>query len=88
MLTLDYEALVADLEGESRRLIAFLGLDWEPACLDFHGTERPVLTASGWQARQPLHTRSLGRWRKYERHLGPLPEVLVQGAESGGYERV
>ena len=46
MHTIDYEALVADLEGESRRLIAFLGLDWEPACLEFHKTERPVLTAS------------------------------------------
>jgi tetratricopeptide (TPR) repeat protein len=89
MLTIDYEALVADLEGESRRLIEFLGLDWEPACLDFHKTERPVLTASGWQVRQPLYTRSLGRWRHYERHLGPLLEVLAQGAAeaepAGGY---
>jgi len=80
MLTIDYEALVADLEGESRRLIEFLDLDWEPACLDFHKTERPVRTASGWQVRQPLFTRSLGRWRKYERHIGPLLEVLAQGA--------
>ncbi len=76
MLTVDYEALVADLEGESRRLIEFLGLDWEPACLDFYKTERPVLTASGWQVRQPLFTRSIGRWRKYKRHLGPLLEAL------------
>jgi|SRR6516162_1070137 len=58
MLTIDYEALVADLEGESRRLIEFLGLDWEAACLDFYKTERPVLTASAWQVRQPLFTRS------------------------------
>ena len=70
MLTIEYEALVADLE--SRRLIEFLDLDWEPACLDFHKTERPVRTASGWQVPQPLFTRSVGRWRKYERHLGPL----------------
>lgn len=79
MLTIDYETLVADLEGESRRLIDFLGLDWEPACLEFHKTDRPVLTASGWQVRQPLYTRSVGRWRHYERHLGPLLEVLAQG---------
>jgi len=85
MLTIDYEALVADLERESRRLIEFLGLDWEPVCLDFHKTERPVLTASGWQVRQPLFTRSVGRWRKYERHLGPLLQVLAQGA--AGSER-
>jgi tetratricopeptide (TPR) repeat protein len=85
MLTIDYEALVADLEGESRRLIEFLGLDWEPACLDFHKTERPVRTASGWQVRQPLFTRSVGRWRKYERHLGPLLQALAQGpAEPDG----
>jgi len=77
MHTIDYEALVADLEGESRRLIAFLGLDWEPACLEFHKTERPVLTASGWQVRQPLYTHSVGRWRHYERHLGPLLQVLA-----------
>jgi tetratricopeptide (TPR) repeat protein len=84
MLTIDYEALVADLEAESRRLIEFLGLDWEPACLDFHKTERPVLTASGWQVRQPLFTRSVGRWRKYERHLGPLLQVLAQGVAVSG----
>ena len=77
MHTIDYEALVADLEGESRRLIAFLGLDWEPACLEFHKTERPVLTASGWQVRQPLYPHSVGRWRHYERHLGPLLQVLA-----------
>ena len=76
MLTIDYETLVADLEGESRRLIGFLGLDWEPACLDFHKTDRPVLTGSAWQVRQPLFDRSVGRWRKYERYLGPLCEVL------------
>jgi tetratricopeptide (TPR) repeat protein len=80
MLAIDYEELVADLEGESRRLIAFLGLDWEPACLDFHRTERPVFTASSWQVRQPLFTRSVGRWRHYERHLGALLDVLRQDA--------
>ncbi|MFZ3235528.1 MAG: tetratricopeptide repeat protein [Stellaceae bacterium] len=78
MLTIDYETLVADLEGQSRRLIDFLGLDWEPACLEFHKTNRPVLTASGWQVRQPLYTHSVGRWRRYERHLGPLLGVLEQ----------
>jgi tetratricopeptide (TPR) repeat protein len=79
MLAIDYEELVADLEGESRRLIEFLGLEWEPACLDFHRTERPVFTASTWQVRQPLYTRSVGRWRCYERYLGPLLDVLAQG---------
>ena len=76
ILITDYEKLVVDLEGESRRLIEFLGLEWEPACLDFHLTERAVLTASAWQVRQPLYTRSVGRWRHYERHLAPLLKLL------------
>jgi hypothetical protein len=79
ILAIDYEKLISDLEGESRRLIEFLGLDWEPACLDFHLTERPVLTASAWQVRQPLYRRSIGRWHNYARHLGPLLGVLARG---------
>ena len=75
-LDIQYESLVADLEGESRRLIEYLGLAWEPACLDFHRTMRTVQTASSWQVRQPLYHRSVGRWRHYERHLGPLLQEL------------
>ena len=86
MLTIDYEALVADLEGESRRLIEFLGLEWEPACLEFHKTERTVMSASAWQVRQPLFTRSVGRWKRYQRHLGPLLEVLAQSEAMGRQE--
>lgn len=82
ILVIDYEELVSDLEAESRRLIKFLGLEWEPACLDFHLTERPVLTASAWQVRQPLYTRSVGRWRRYARHLRPLLNVLSATAAS------
>jgi hypothetical protein len=71
-----YEALVEDLEGETRRLLGFLGLDWEPACLSFHESLRPVLTASVDQVRRPLYTSAIGRWRRYERHLGPLMAAL------------
>jgi len=71
-LTIDYESLVRDPEGQSRRLIAFLGLDWDPACLDFHKTSRAVATASSWQVRQPLYARSVGRWRHYAKHLDAL----------------
>ncbi len=67
-----YEDLVADLESESRRLIEFLGLEWNPVCLEFYRTERAVTTASVWQVRQKLYSQSIGRWRHYERHLGPL----------------
>jgi tetratricopeptide (TPR) repeat protein len=80
MIEINYERLVADLEGESRRLIEFLGLDWEPGCLDFHRTERTVATVSHWQVRQPIYTSSIGRWRNYEKHLGPLFAALSEPA--------
>ncbi|HEY1921439.1 MAG TPA: sulfotransferase, partial [Tepidisphaeraceae bacterium] len=76
MLDVQYEELVADLEGQSRRLIDFLDLPWDPACLDFHNKQTTVLTASSWQVRQPIYQRSVGRWRNYERHLGPLLDVI------------
>ena len=83
ILEVQYEDLVANLETESRRLIAFLGLEWDPACLAFHETERPVMTASVWQVRQPLYSSSAGRWRHYRKHLGPLLEGL-KGLVPGG----
>jgi tetratricopeptide (TPR) repeat protein len=76
ILEMQYEDLVGDLEAESHRLIEFLGLPWDPACLEFHRTPATILTASDWQVRQPLYHRSVGRWRNYEKHLGPLFEVL------------
>ena len=72
MIEIDYETLVADLEGESRRLVAFLGLEWDPNCLAFDTTRRSVTTASYWQVRQPVYASSVGRWRNYSRHLRPL----------------
>jgi tetratricopeptide (TPR) repeat protein len=78
MIDIQYEAVVADLEGQSRRLIEFLGLPWDPACLEFHRSGSTVLTASAWQVRQPIYTRSVGRWRRYEKHLGPLLERLKE----------
>ena len=81
-LDVQYETLVADLGGESRRLIEFLGLDWEPACLEFHKTDRAVTTPSVWQVRQPIYSRSAGRWRHYQSYLGPLFEVLGMDAEA------
>ena len=76
ILDVQYETLVADLEGQSRRLISFLGLPWDPACLEFHRTRSAVFTSSVWQVRQPLYQRSVGRWKHYEKHLGPMLEVL------------
>lgn len=75
-LTVRYEAIVADLEAEARRMVDFLGLPWDPACLAFHRTERQVLTASSWQVRQPIYRSSVGRWRHYQRHLGAMLQIL------------
>jgi len=76
MIEVQYEDLVADLDGQARRVIDFLGLDWDPACLDFHQNKRAVSTASLWQVRRPLYTSSVGRWRNYRRQLAPLIENL------------
>jgi tetratricopeptide (TPR) repeat protein len=72
LLALDYEETVADLEGVARRLVAWCGLAWDPACLAFHVGKRPVVTASTSQVRQPIYSRSVGRWQHYEGSLRPL----------------
>ncbi len=79
ILELQYERLVADQEGESRRLIEWLGLQWEPACLEFHRTQRSVRTASDIQVRKPIFSQSIGRWRHYTGTLRPLIEELKLG---------
>jgi tetratricopeptide (TPR) repeat protein len=72
VLEVDYEETVADLEGVARRLVAWCGLGWEPACLAFHEGKWPVRTASVSQVRQPIYKRSVARWRHYEKALGSL----------------
>ncbi len=76
---LRYEDLVEDFEGTVRALLDFLGLDWDPAVLEFHKSRRIVGTASYDQVRQKIYRGSLGRWRHYEKHLGPLLSVLGRG---------
>ena len=76
--TIDYDVLVENPEDEIRRLLGFLGLSWDPACLSFHQTQRRVSTASNWQVRQPLYQRSRHRWRHYADHLQPLLEMFPQ----------
>jgi tetratricopeptide (TPR) repeat protein len=71
-----YEQVVDDLEGEARRLLAFCGLDWDPAVLDFHAQAAPVATASSVQVRKPLYRSAVGRWRHLERELAPARAVL------------
>ncbi|MCR9236531.1 MAG: tetratricopeptide repeat protein [Alphaproteobacteria bacterium] len=76
MLEIRYEDLITDLETHARSLVAYCGLPWDDACLNFHETERSVRTASVTQVRQPIYTSSAGRWRVYEQHLGPLLDQL------------
>lgn len=71
-----YEALVAEPEAQSRKLIEAVGLPWDDRCLRFHEADRPVLTPSRWQVRSPMYSDARGRWKRYERHLGPLIEAL------------
>jgi len=77
-LEVDYENLVADREAETRRLIAFAGLDWNDACLQPERNDRMVRTASSWQARQPVYNSSVDRWRRYQPWLGELQVLLPQ----------
>jgi hypothetical protein len=78
ILTVDYDALVADPRPEIERILAFCGLDWDPAVMDFHKAGGAVRTASVWQIREPLYRKSSGRWRNYEAHLGGLRAALEQ----------
>jgi hypothetical protein len=76
MFKVVYEDLVASPEDVSRRLIDFCGLPWDERCLRSHESSRPVRTVSKLQVRQPIYSSSVGRWRRYESHLGPLREAL------------
>jgi tetratricopeptide (TPR) repeat protein len=77
VVDVDHEALVGDPEGRIRWLVTeACGLEWDPACLNFHRTEATVRTSSHTQVRQPIFQTSLQRWRRYERHLGPLLKAL------------
>ena len=76
-LEIEYEAVVDDVEGQTRRMLEFLELPWDPACLEFYNVERPVRTASVNQVRKPIYRSSSGRWRKYVDHIQPLLRALA-----------
>ena len=76
LIQVEYESLVADQQGQTRALLGKLGLPFEKACLDFDRNRSATATASSVQVREKIHTRSVGRWKNYERHLQPLKESL------------
>lgn len=81
ILRVHYEDVVADLEGQVRRILDFCGLPFEQACLDFHATRRAVRTASSEQVRQPIYDSGVEQWRHFERHLDPLKSALGPALE-------
>jgi hypothetical protein len=76
MLEVQYEDLVADLEGQTRRMLSYCDLPWDDRCLSFHKTKRTVKTASVTQVRQPLYGSSIGRWHAYADLARPLFDAL------------
>jgi len=80
ILTVRYEDLVSRPEDLSRQIVSFCGLEWDPACLTFHESSRPILTASVNQVRQPIYQSAMGRAAKYEKHLAPLVAAMGRRA--------
>jgi hypothetical protein len=75
ILDVPYAELVCDQEGWTRRILDFIGLEWDVRCLSFQDTSRTVATGSAWQVRQKIYKSSMQRWRNYEKFLGPLLEL-------------
>lgn len=82
-----YERVVADLEGEARQGLGFLGLEWDPGVMDYRegARARHINTPSVAQVVEPIYTRSMGKWRNYERHLAPILSQLEPWAAHWGY---
>jgi tetratricopeptide (TPR) repeat protein len=80
ILDVSYEKLVAEPEAWSRKMLDFIGLPWNANCLDFHRTNRTVITPSKWQVRQQISRSRAGRWRHYEKFVGPLRRLLPPAA--------
>ena len=79
ILEVAYEDLVVDPEANARRIVDFLGLPWEAGCLDFQNTQRAVDHAQQLAGSPALYSSAIGRWRRYEKHLGPMLATLSQG---------
>ena len=78
-LEVSYESLVADQEGQTRRLLSYCGLDWQDSCLHFHRNPRASTTASAAQVRRPIYRTSVDKWRHFAPQLEPLRRALIEG---------
>jgi len=72
ILEINYEEVVNDTEGMARKMLDYIGVEWEAQVLSFNELDRPVKTASVWQVRQPIYKTSQAKWKRYENHLAPL----------------
>ncbi|MEO2021703.1 MAG: sulfotransferase, partial [Pirellulaceae bacterium] len=77
VLRVQYEEVVADLDGQVRRMLDYCELPWEDSCLDFHRNTRPVNTASAEQVRDPIYTDAVDFWKNYETFLEPVRKILT-----------
>ncbi len=75
-INVQYEDLVQNQEEQTRNILSFLGLNWDPACLSSEKSKNPVATASAAQVRKPVHTQAIGKWTGWENHIQPLTEIL------------
>ena len=76
LIDVQYEDVVGNLEHEARKLIKFIGLEWQDQCLNFYQNKRSVHTASADQVRKPIYNTAIEKWRPYEKYLNPLIEAL------------
>jgi hypothetical protein len=76
ILSLDYESLTNDFEGELRKILAFLAVDWDVTCLKFYEQKSTVLTPSTMQVRAPMNRDAEKRWIQYEQYLQPVADML------------
>ncbi|HEX2971883.1 MAG TPA: sulfotransferase [Tepidisphaeraceae bacterium] len=79
LLEVSYEEVVNDLEGQTRRMLEFLGLPWDEQCLKYYDNQRRVMTPSRDQVRRPVYASSIGRWKRYEKYLSELRALLGPG---------
>ncbi len=84
-LLLRYEDFIADQEGHTRRVLGYIGVEFDPACLRFHENRRHAPTPSYAQVSQPLNDRSVGRWKHYAKHLAPYMDAIRPVVEALGY---
>jgi hypothetical protein len=78
ILDVKYENMVTDQKAESEKIIRHIGLDWSDEVLDYHESDRIIMTPSSHQASKPIYTSSMYRWKNYRKHIGPLIEILGQ----------